>query len=94
MELKIVTEFKRKLKEDVAGELTIAVSNLNLVADRLETSTTSLFAIVNAFPIINVSVHALPAEIRTVNKIVMYQMISALATFEKLINNLLMIIVI
>lgn len=68
------------------GRLTVAVGNVQLVSDRLKSSTTATFTIVYAFPIINISLHALTAEIRAINIIVMNQMIAALATFQKRIN--------
>lgn len=72
--------------------LTVAVRNVQLVADSLKATTTATLAIINALPIINISIDALTSEVRAVNVIVVDQMVAALAAFQERINNLALFI--
>lgn len=72
--------------------LTVAVRNVQLIADGLKATTTATLAIVNALPIINISHDALTTEVRAINVIVVDQMVPALAAFQERIHNLALLI--
>jgi hypothetical protein len=69
-----------------ASSLTIAISDIQLVSNRLESTTTPPLAIVNAFPVINVSLNALTAEVRAINIIVVHQVVAAFTPLQKRVH--------
>lgn len=75
-----------------ATALTVAVRNVQLVADGLKATAAATLAIVNALPIINISHDALATEVRAVNVVVVDQMVAALAAFQERINYLALLI--
>lgn len=83
------TEIQRRVRnrsELDASPLTVAVGDIKLVTDRLETSATPALPVVYALPVINVPRHALATEVRAVNVIVVHQVVTAFAALQEVIN--------
>lgn len=69
-----------------APPLTVAVGDIKLVADRLEAPAAPALPIVNALPVINVSRNALATEVRSINVILVHEVVTAFAALQEVVH--------